>query len=76
MSIKGFVKVGTEYQVIDTYQNTNYLFLGYIARTAEFDKRFYYEGQDLGPTYRKERTQFKVWALRRRKYSSFYMKMM
>jgi pullulanase len=62
LSIKGFVKVGTEYQVIDTYQNTNYLFLGYIARTAEFDKRFYYEGQDLGPTYRKERTQFKVWA--------------
>ena len=62
LSIQGFVNVGTEYQVIDCYQNTSYLFLGYIARTEEFDKRFYYNGDDLGPNYSKNMTRFKVWA--------------
>ena len=62
LSIQGFVNVGTEYQVIDCYQNISYLFLGYIARTEEFDKRFYYNGDDLGPSYSKNMTRFKVWA--------------
>ena len=62
LSIQGFVEVGTEYQVIDCYQNASYLFLGYIARTEAFDKRFYYDGDDLGPTYSKEMTRFKLWA--------------
>lgn len=62
LSIQGFVEVWTEYQVIDCYQNASYLFLGYIARTEAFDKRFYYDGDDLGPTYSKEMTRFKLWA--------------
>ncbi|MDE5977388.1 MAG: type I pullulanase [Turicibacter sp.] len=62
LSIQGFVRVGIEYQVIDCYQNKSYLLLGYIARTDEFDKRFYYSGDDLGPTYSKDKTTFKLWA--------------
>ncbi len=62
LSIQGFVTVGTEYQVMDCYKNTSYLFLGYIARTEEFDKRFYYNGDDLGPSYSKNMTRFKLWA--------------
>ena len=39
LSVEGFVEVGREYHVIDCYQNAGYLYLGYIARTAEFDKK-------------------------------------
>ena len=62
LSIQGFVEVGQEYRVMDCYNNDSYLFLGYIARTDEFDKRFYYTGDDLGATYSKTMTRFKLWA--------------
>lgn len=62
LSVEGFVEVGREYHVIDCYQNAGYLYLGYIARTAEFDKRFYYLDGDLGPHYSKNMTTFKLWA--------------
>ena len=62
LSIHGFVEVGKEYHVLDCYQSVSYLLLGYIARTAEFDKRYYYACDDLGPHYSKTMTRFKLWA--------------
>lgn len=62
LSIQGFVEIGKEYRIIDCYKNSSYLFLGYIARTDEFDKRFYYGGDDLGAHYSKTMTRFKLWA--------------
>lgn len=36
--------------------------LGDVMQSASFDKMFYYEGNDLGNTYSKTKTSFKVWA--------------
>ncbi len=33
-----------------------------MTKTAEFEEKFYYDGDDLGVTYTKEMTQFKVWS--------------
>ncbi len=34
---------------------------GHVVRTEEFDRHYHYEGDDLGVTYEKERSTFKVW---------------
>ena len=36
--------------------------IGDVMRSASFDKMFYYEGNDLGNTYSKSKTSFRVWA--------------
>ena len=35
---------------------------GYAMGSDEFDKKFYYAGNDLGNTYNKDKTSFRVWA--------------
>ena len=62
LSIHGFVTLGNEYYIIDNFQTKTPLLLGYIARTEEFDKNFYYEKNDLGMRYTSEQTQFKLWS--------------
>lgn len=34
----------------------------YFAKTSDFDNLFYYDGNDLGATYHKDHTTFKLWA--------------
>ncbi|MGV8982981.1 type I pullulanase [Clostridium sp.] len=36
--------------------------LGDVMKSASFDKMFYYEGNDLGNTYSKSKTSFRVWS--------------
>ena len=36
--------------------------LGDVMQSASFEKMFYYEGTDLGNTYSKSKTSFRVWA--------------
>ncbi|MGF9963596.1 type I pullulanase [Bacillus rhizoplanae] len=36
--------------------------MGAVIRTAKFDELYMYEGNDLGASYSKEQTKFKVWA--------------
>ena len=36
--------------------------LGDVMRSASFEKMYYYEGNDLGNTYSKDKTSFRVWA--------------
>ena len=62
LSIQGFIGVGREYQVVDVNQAKAPLTLGYIARTEAFDKRYFYNGDDLGAVYKPEKTTFKIWA--------------
>ncbi|MCQ6267621.1 type I pullulanase [Fictibacillus sp. WQ 8-8] len=35
---------------------------GKVVRTPEFDKQFFYNGKDLGNTYTKKETSFRLWA--------------
>ncbi|MDB8564229.1 type I pullulanase [Turicibacter sanguinis] len=53
---------GGEYRVAGDHNLQTPLQFGYVVRTKEFDEEFYYAGDDLGTTYTKEATIFKVWA--------------
>lgn len=53
---------GKDYKVADDHNLSCPLQYGYVVRTPEFDQEFYYPGHDLGVTYTKEKSTFKVWA--------------
>ena len=55
-------ELGTSYRLlVDTFPFTN-IDISEAVDFPDFDERFYYEGDDLGPIYQKEKTSFKVWA--------------
>jgi pullulanase len=53
---------GKQYWVTDEHGGKTDLQIGAVIRTPAFDERFYYDGDDLGITYTKEKTVFKLWA--------------
>lgn len=56
------IKIGEEYTILDDHNYGAILEYALIVKTKEFDSMFYYDGDDLGPTYNREFTTFKVWA--------------
>ncbi|MCX8130519.1 MAG: type I pullulanase [Clostridia bacterium] len=49
--------------IVDGYQGESTVILsGNVLSSKEFDELFYYSGDDLGYTYSKEKTSFRVWA--------------
>lgn len=56
------VEVGQPYYVYHEFARRCVLKMGYIVKQKEFDDRFAYDGNDLGATYSKEQTTFKLWA--------------
>ncbi len=50
------------YIVIDESNNRSFLRIGKVVRTELFDMMFEYDNHDLGITYTKEHTIFKVWS--------------
>ena len=61
LSLQGFIELGRDYYVIDKYNEMSYLMLGYLCRTKEFNKRYTYDGDDLGSVYNDGKLTFKVW---------------
>ncbi len=55
-------KTGRVYKIVDAYGLTCFLDFSRISLCEEFDDLYYYDGHDLGNTYTKEGTTFKVWA--------------
>jgi len=55
-------KMGRVYKICDAYGLTCFLDFSRISLCEEFDDLYYYDGHDLGNTYTKEGTTFKVWA--------------
>ncbi|HFH9838159.1 TPA: type I pullulanase [Streptococcus suis] len=51
----------TDYLVYDQDRNAVELGYGAIVRSARFEKKFTYSGDDLGASYRPEQTSFKFW---------------
>lgn len=51
-----------EYIIRDEHNNFIFLTYRYIVKTDYFDNKFYYNENDLGPTYCKDFTSFKIWA--------------
>lgn len=56
------IDLAKKYMVCDQIGNETDLLIGSVIRTEKFDKKFFYDGNDLGATYTKEKTIFKVWA--------------
>lgn len=54
--------LGDTYRIADDHNLVCPLQYGYVVRTSEFDEDFYYAGEDLGTTYSKQATTFKVWS--------------
>lgn len=52
---------GSEYWITSSNGTKTVLELRNIVRTAEFDNRFYYNGNDLGVNYSPTQTEFVVW---------------
>lgn len=57
----GFIKLNEYVEVIDEHGARSELFSGQVVRTELFDELFYYDGDDLGVTYKKDASVFKIW---------------
>ena len=51
-----------QYMIIDEHGGKTDLQIGAVIRTDAFDKKFYYDGNDLGVTFHAGQTRFKLWA--------------
>lgn len=57
----GYILLNHTYYIYDDYDETSELFTGKIVRTELFDDIYFYEQSDLGSSYRRDRTKFKIW---------------
>ena len=57
----GYILLNHTYYIYDDLDETSELFTGKIVRTELFDDIYYYEQSDLGSSYRRDRTKFKIW---------------
>ena len=56
-----YFEVGKKFLISDSHNMTCPLEIGLYVRSEEFNKEFFYDGDDLGSTYNKKYTIFKVW---------------
>lgn len=54
--------MGKVYKVVDAYGLSCYLDFSKLSICEEFDELYFYDHNDLGNQYTKEKTTFKVWA--------------
>ncbi len=57
----GYILLNYTYFIYDDNNETSELFTGKIVRTELFDDIYYYEQSDLGSSFRRDRTKFKIW---------------
>ncbi|AIO18683.1 Pullulanase [Candidatus Izimaplasma bacterium HR1] len=57
----GYILLNHMYHIFDDNNESSELFTGKIVRTELFDDIYYYENTDLGSSYRRDRTKFKIW---------------
>ncbi len=56
------IVIGNEYYVMHQHARKAILNYSYITKTNKFDELFYYDKNDLGCSYRKNRSDFALWA--------------
>ncbi|MGM9947976.1 type I pullulanase [Floccifex sp.] len=54
--------IGNEYYVTNEYGRSVICEYGHIVKTPKFYEDYFYPGKDLGLTYTKEKSTFKLWA--------------
>ena len=57
-----YLKLEEPYYVVSKSGEKSYLRMGKIVRTPLFDSIYHYKKDDLGYTYTKESTKFKIWS--------------
>lgn len=57
-----YFKVGKSFIISDCHNMSCNLEIGFYVRSKEFNDEYYYDGDDLGATYTKDFTTFKVWS--------------
>ncbi len=57
----GFIFLNKHYDIVDNHGSRVELFSGEVVRSELFDELYYYDGNDLGFSYQKEKTTFKLW---------------
>lgn len=60
-SFDAYIELGKKYWVVSDNKEKSELYTGKIVRTELFDNIYYYKRNDLGFTYTKEQTKFKIW---------------
>ncbi len=50
------------YIVVDEFKNRSFLRIGKVVRTEMFEMMYEYDNEDLGVTYSKTKTTFKLWS--------------
>ena len=58
----GKIEFGKRYDVFHEFARSTPLIFSEVVKCDEFDEMFYYDGKDLGVTYTKTNTTFKLWA--------------
>ncbi|MCF0105680.1 MAG: type I pullulanase, partial [Holdemanella sp.] len=56
------IQVGREYRIYNEFGRYVYCRYGHIVKTEYFTKRYVYDKGDLGCTYTKEKSTFKLWS--------------
>jgi pullulanase len=51
-----------QHWILDEHGGKTDLQIGAVIRTEAFDEKFFYDGQDLGVTYKQNESSFKLWA--------------
>ena len=56
------ILLGRDYKIVSSEEESVYLDLEEYIQSEEFDQLYAYDGNDLGATYLKEATSFKLWS--------------
>lgn len=56
------ISLNESYNIFDEHSNQSFLRIGKVVRTDLFDMMFEYDDLDLGVTYSKEKSIFKLWS--------------
>lgn len=62
LSLNGALKIGEEYLLYDEHCQTTVVKYSHIVKTERFNNQYDYKGDDLGLTYTKEESIFKLWS--------------
>ncbi|MGI6512414.1 MAG: type I pullulanase [Catenisphaera adipataccumulans] len=62
LSLNGALQMGEEYTLYDEHCQTTVVRYSHIVKTERFNEQYNYEGDDLGLTYSKEQSIFKLWS--------------
>ncbi|MCX7771566.1 MAG: type I pullulanase [Clostridia bacterium] len=56
------IEIGKEYELLNDHHLVTPLCMGLLVRSEAFDNAFFYDGDDLGPSYTVGASAFKLWA--------------